>query len=248
MSLKVEGLYKSFDGNTVLNNINFKVDKGEIVTIIGPSGAGKTTLLRAVNGLEEVDKGSIEIDGDFLCKNTGEGIEYCSKKQNKSIRKKVGIVFQNFNLFPHMNVMENIIEAPRSVLKMNKKTALEKAEVLLNDLGLDQKASAYPFQLSGGQKQRVAIARSCALDPRLICFDEPTSALDPEMREGIANIIDDLAEKNMAILIITHDMAFAKRVSHRVLFIENGKLIDEGRKDNNFSDISSKRVLNYINS
>ncbi len=248
MSLKVEGLYKSFDGNTVLNNINFKVNKGEIVTIIGPSGAGKTTLLRAVNGLEDADKGSIEIDGDFLCKNNVEGIEYCSKKQNKSIRKKVGIVFQSFNLFPHMNVMENIIEAPRSVLKMNKKAAAEKAEALLYDLGLETKASAYPFQLSGGQKQRVAIARSCALDPKLICFDEPTSALDPEMREGIANIIDDLAEKNMAILIITHDMAFAKRVSHRVLFIENGKLIDEGKKDNNFSDISSKRVLNYINS
>lgn len=248
MSLKVKGLYKSFNGDTVLDNVTFNVDKGEIVTIIGPSGAGKTTLLRCINGLEEAEEGVIEIDGSFLCKDSKEGVKYFNKETMKSIRKKVGFVFQGFNLFPHMSVMDNIIEASISVLKMSKVSAKEKANDLLKDLGLGDKASSYPFQLSGGQKQRVAIARACALDPILICFDEPTSALDPETREGIANIIDDLARKNMAILIISHDMAFAKRISHRILFIENGKLTAEGKKENNFNDINDKRILKYISS
>ncbi len=248
MSLKVEGLYKEFDGNTVLDNISFQINKGEIVTVIGPSGAGKTTLLRCINGLEKAERGSIEIDGHFLCKSNEKDVQYCSKDEMKTIRKKVGLVFQNFNLFPHMNVIENITEAPRSVLKVDKKSAEEKAKTLLKKLGLEEKALTYPHQLSGGQKQRIAIARACALDPSLMCFDEPTSALDPEMRDGIANIIDDLAKENMAILIITHDMAFAKRVSHRMLFIENGRFIAEGRKENNFKDINDERVLKYINS
>ncbi|QUH19128.1 amino acid ABC transporter ATP-binding protein [Alkaliphilus sp. B6464] len=248
MTLKVKGLYKSFDGNIILDNISFQINRGEIVTVIGPSGAGKTTLLRCINGLEKCDGGTIKIDEYFLCDDNEGSIVYCNKQDMRTIRKKVGYVFQNFNLFPHINVMDNIIEAPINVLKMNKKTAKEKAKMLLNKLGLEEKAYAYPFQLSGGQKQRVAIARACALDPTVMCFDEPTSALDPEMREGIASIIEGLAKQNMAILIITHDMLFAKRVSHRMLFIESGKLIAEGRKENNFQDVNNERVINYINS
>jgi len=248
MSLKVEGLYKNFDGNVVLNNISFEIDRGEIVTVIGPSGAGKTTLLRCINGLERCDNGTIEIDENYLCNNNEESTIYCSKQDMVTIRKKVGYVFQNFNLFPHMTVIDNIMEAPIQVNKMNKKEAKEKTMKILDKLGLSEKASAYPFQLSGGQQQRVAIARACALDPTVMCFDEPTSALDPEMREGIANIIEGLAEQNMAILIITHDMAFAKRVSNRMIFIENGELIAEGKRENQFEDLDNKRIIEYINS
>lgn len=248
MSLKVEGLYKSFNGNNVLNNISFEVKKGEIVTVIGPSGAGKTTLLRCINGLEKCDNGTIKIDDNYLCKDSSEKAIYCSTQDMVTIRKNVGFVFQNFNLFPHMSVLENIIEAPMQVKKMDKKEAKDKALSLLDKLGLSDKASSYPFQLSGGQKQRVAIARACALDPVVMCFDEPTSALDPEMREGIANIIEGLAGENMAILIITHDMAFAKRVSHRMMFIENGKIAAEGKRENQFEDLDNERIMNYINS
>jgi len=222
MSLKVEGLYKSFDGNVVLNNVAFEINRGKIVTVIGPSGAGKTTLLRCINGLERCDKGNIEIDGNYLCRDNNGSAVYCSKQDLLTIRKKVGYVFQNFNLFPHMSVLENIVEAPVQAKNMKKEEARKKAMILLEQLGLAEKAAAYPFQLSGGQQQRVAIARACALDPTVMCFDEPTSALDPEMREGIAKIIEGLANQNMAILIITHDMAFAKRVSDTMIFIENG--------------------------
>lgn len=248
MTLKVEGLYKSFNEKIILDNISLQINRGEIVTVIGPSGAGKTTLLRCINGLEKCDSGTIKIDGYFLCNNNEGSTVYCNKQDMRTIRKKLGYVFQSFNLFPHLNVIDNIIEAPINVSKMNKKTAKEKARILLSKLGLEEKAYVYPFQLSGGQKQRVAIARACALDPEVMCFDEPTSALDPEMREGIASIIEGLAKENMAILIITHDMLFAKRVSHRMLFMENGKLIAEGKKENNFQDVNNERVINYINS
>ncbi len=247
MVLEIEGLYKSFGDNVVLSDVSFQMSEGEIVTVIGPSGAGKTTLLRCINGLEKNDSGIIKIDGCFVCSDQKTNRQRCGKKELRTVRKKVGYVFQNFNLFPHMNVMENIIEAPIYVLKMDREEAEEKARALLESLDLGDKAFAYPYQLSGGQQQRVAIARACALDPILMCFDEPTSALDPEMREGIANIIESLAENNMAILVITHDMAFAKRVSHRLLFMEDGFLTAEGYKYNNFKDMDNERIMNYIN-
>ena len=247
MVLKIEGLYKSFGNNLVLNDVSFQMKRGEIVTVIGPSGAGKTTLLRCINGLEKSDRGIIEIDGHLVCSDKKESKQRCGKKELWAVRKKVGYVFQNFNLFPHMSVMENIIEAPIYVIKMDKEKAEERAKEILENLGLGDKVFAYPFQLSGGQQQRVAIARACALDPILMCFDEPTSALDPEMREGIAKIIESLAEDNMAILVISHDMAFAKRVSHRLLFMEDGFLTAEGYKHNNFEDMESERIMNYIN-
>lgn len=248
MSLKVKGLYKNFGGNIVLNNISFQIGKGEIVTVVGPSGAGKTTLLRCINNLEKCDNGTIEIDGSYLCNDNEKGSVYCNKNDMITIRKKLGYVFQNFNLFPHMTVLDNIIEAPIQVKKLNKKEAKNKAIDLLDKLGLYEKISSYPFQLSGGQQQRVAIARACALEPTVMCFDEPTSALDPEMRDEIVNIIEGLAKENIAILIITHDMVFAKRVSDRMIFIENGKIIAEGKKENQFQDLESKRIMNYINS
>ena len=247
MVLEIEGLYKSFDGEIVLNDVSFQMDKGEIVAVIGPSGAGKTTLLRCINGLEKSDRGLIKIDGYSVCNDKKDNAQRCSKKELKEIRKRVGYVFQNFNLFPHMSVMENIIEAPIYVAKMDKKEAEKKAKGLLERLGLSEKVFAYPFQLSGGQQQRVAIARACALDPILMCFDEPTSALDPEMRGGIANIIEGLAEDNMAILVITHDMSFAKRIAHRMLFMEDGFLTEVGRKEHGFEDMDSKRIMSYIN-
>lgn len=247
MVLEIEGLYKSFDGEIVLNDVSFQMDKGEIVAVIGPSGAGKTTLLRCINGLEKSDRGLIKIDGYPVCSDKKDNVQRCSKKELKEIRKKVGYVFQNFNLFPHMSVMENITEAPIYVAKMDKKEAEKKAKGLLERLGLSEKVFAYPFQLSGGQQQRVAIARACALDPILMCFDEPTSALDPEMRGGIANIIEGLAEDNMAILVITHDMSFAKRIAHRMLFMEDGSLTEVGKKENGFEDMDSKRIMSYIN-
>ncbi len=247
MVLEIEGLYKSFDGEIVLNDVSFQMDKGEIVAVIGPSGAGKTTLLRCINGLEKSDRGLIKIDGYSVCNDKKDNAQRCSKKELKEIRKRVGYVFQNFNLFPHMSVMENIIEAPIYVAKMDKKEAEKKAKGLLERLGLSEKVFAYPFQLSGGQQQRVAIARACALDPILMCFDEPTSALDPEMRGGIANIIEGLAEDNMAILVITHDMSFAKRIAHRMLFMEDGFLTEVGKKENGFEDMDSKRIMSYIN-
>lgn len=247
MSLNIKNLYKKFDGNTVLKDISFQVNQGEVVTVIGPSGAGKTTLLRCINHLEQCDGGTIEIGSEYLCKDSEVGAVYCSKGEMVSLRQKIGYVFQNFHLFPHMSVMENIVEAPIQVNGMKKDAAEKKAMDLLVQLDLGEKAWMYPYQLSGGQQQRVAIARACALDPVVMCFDEPTSALDPEMRAGIVNIIQGLARQKMAILIITHDMVFAKAVSHRILFLENGRLMAEGKREHQFKDLENERILHYVN-
>lgn len=205
--LKVEGLEKSFGENKVLNGVKLEIKQGEITVIVGPSGCGKTTLLRCISGSTEPDNGSIIINNRYLYKNG----KRAQKKEELEIRKDVGLVFQNFNLFPHMSVLENITEAPRVVLGMGKEEAKHKAIEILGFLGLENKQNSYPFQLSGGQKQRVAIARALVMEPKLICFDEPTSALDPSMSEEIANLVKRLSiEKSMTVLIITHDMAFAK--------------------------------------
>ncbi|HHY13735.1 MAG TPA: amino acid ABC transporter ATP-binding protein, partial [Thermoanaerobacterales bacterium] len=186
MVLKAENLYKSFKNNTVLKGVSFELKKGEILAVIGPSGAGKTTILRCINNLTKCDRGTIMVDNMYLCKDDGEKSIYPKSDKMLQVRKKLGLVFQNFNLFPHMSVMENIIEAPINVFGVGKRDARGKAKFLLEMLGLEDKADSYPFQLSGGQKQRAAIARACALNPKVMCLDEPTSALDPELREGIA--------------------------------------------------------------
>ncbi|PGZ91778.1 MULTISPECIES: amino acid ABC transporter ATP-binding protein [unclassified Bacillus (in: firmicutes)] len=214
--LKVNNLTKQFNKQTVLNEVSFEVNKGEIVTLLGQSGAGKTTILRCINGLENFDGGSIEIDGQMIK----------SKKDLLKVRKNVGLVFQNYNLFPHKTVIENIIEAPTLVLGMNKEEAKKRAIDLLKQVGLSDKANSLPNELSGGQQQRVAIARACALEPKILCFDEPTSALDPELTNGIAEIMKKLAKEGMSILVITHDMEFANNVSTRTLLVKEGKVLE----------------------
>jgi len=222
--LKIEGLEKSFGKNKVLKGVNLELKEGEIGVIVGPSGGGKTTLLRCINGLTKPDYGSVLINGRYLYKN---GV-MAEKKEEIEIRKDIGLVFQNFNLFPHMNVLQNITEAPKVVLNMEAFKAEEKALEILKFLGLEDKKLNYPFELSGGQKQRVAIGRALAMEPKLICFDEPTSALDPGMTEEVANLIKKVrAEKSMTVLIITHDMTFAKMVADRVLSMDNGILKEE---------------------
>jgi len=245
--LKVEGLNKSFKGKQVLKDISFEINEGEIVAILGPSGAGKTTLLRCINGLELCDNGTIEIDEFFLCKEENGKSLYGSSKEKNNIRRNLGMVFQSFNLFPHMSVLENIVEAPINVFGVSKKEAECNAMKLLGELGLEDKAKAYPYELSGGQKQRAAIARACALEPNIICFDEPTSALDPELSEGVAAIIENLAKKNMAVLIISHDMDFAKRVAQRVIFMEGGQILEDATKEEFFNAPKGERIRRFIN-
>ncbi len=246
MILSVEGLYKSFKGKPVLNNINFQLGQNEILAIIGRSGVGKTTLLRCINNLVKCDRGTIIVDKMYLCKDDNGSTTYAKPAQMLQIRKKLGLVFQNFNLFPHMSVLGNIIEAPINVFGASKSEAENKAMELLKMLDLGDKANAYPFELSGGQRQRAAIARACALNPKIMCLDEPTSALDPELREGIALIIEKLARDGMGILIITHDMNFAKRVAHRIIFMDEGRIIKESSKEEFFNNIENERIKSFV--
>ena len=207
--LKVKNLNKSFGENKVLNNINFEVKSGEVCVLLGKSGAGKTTILRCINGLETFDEGEIIVDD-------------CTMKDKSHISKnrdKIGMVFQNFNLFPHMSVLENIISAPINVLKKSKEDAIKQAKEILKMVDLEDKVDAYPYELSGGQCQRVAIARACALTPKVLCFDEPTSALDVDSIEKVSQIIKNLKSKGMAILIITHDIGFANNISDKIIKI-----------------------------
>lgn len=207
--LKVKKLNKSFGENKVLNDISFELKSGEIGVILGKSGTGKTTILRCINGLEEFDRGEIIVD-DISIKNV---------KDINKIRNKTGMVFQNFNLFPHMSVLENIIQAPISVAKISKEEAINTAKKLLKLVDLEDKINSYPFELSGGQKQRVAIARACALTPKVLCFDEPTSALDTESIKKVINIINELKNKKISILIITHDIGFANEIGDKIINI-----------------------------
>lgn len=221
--LKIRGLKKFFGNNLVLKGVNLEINKGEIVVVVGPSGGGKTTLLRTITGLEKCDDGTIEIDGYTFCKDG----RYCDKKSSSIIRKNVGLVFQNFNLFPHKSVLENIIEAPTRALGEKKENAINKANEILSFLGLSDKSNNYPCELSGGQKQRVAIGRALALNPKLMCFDEPTSALDPSLTLDVAKLIKSLSKTGMSMLIITHDMEFAKLVSDKIVSMDSGKIIEK---------------------
>lgn len=209
--LQVKNLNKSFGDNKVLNDINFDVKSGEVCVLLGKSGAGKTTILRCINGLESFDDGEIIVDGYVIKDKT-----HISKN-----RDKIGMVFQNFNLFPHMSVLENIIAAPINVLKKTKEEVIKEAKEILKMVDLEDKINAYPCELSGGQCQRVAIARACALTPKILCFDEPTSALDMDSIEKVSSIIKNLKSKGMAILIITHDIGFANNISDKIVKIGN---------------------------
>jgi polar amino acid transport system ATP-binding protein len=222
--INVEGLSKSFGNLEVLKGLSLNVNRGEVVAIIGPSGSGKSTLLRCITHLELVNGGSIALTGRDMVKD---GV-YAPAEALREICLKVGLVFQNFNLFPHFSVERNIIEAQIHVLRRKKEDARERAKSLLEKMGLSDKARSYPFELSGGQQQRVSIARALALDPEILFFDEPTSALDPELTGDILKVIRNLAAEKMTMVIVTHEIPFAREVADRVLFMDNGAFIEEG--------------------
>lgn len=219
MSVEIHNLSKAFKKNQVLNHVDLTIEKGEIVALMGPSGAGKTTLLRCLCNLETNDTGEIKINDDYLVKEENGKVIRASKSDAKNLILQLGLVFQNYNLFPHLTVLENIIEAPLYLKKMSKEEACEKAKILLEKMNLGDKLHAYPLSLSGGQKQRVAIARACILNPSILCFDEPTSALDNASVADIIKIIKGLSE-SMAILIVTHDDQFADQVATRRVQIQ----------------------------
>ena len=237
--LEMNNIKKSFNNHTlhVLQDISLNVAEGEVVAIIGPSGSGKSTLLRCATLLTEMDGGELLYMGDYAAKNDENGNSvYADKSDLKKIRSHFGLVFQNFNLFPHYSVLKNLTDAQVSVLGRSKEEAKQRAEVLLEKMGLADKGDAYPCQLSGGQQQRVAIARALAMDPKILFFDEPTSALDPELTGEILKVIRQLAEENMTMVIVTHEMAFARDVADRVIFMDGGVIVEQG---------DPQQVINY---
>ncbi len=227
--VNVSGLRKSFGKIDVLKGVNFQVERGEVVSIIGPSGSGKTTMLRCVNLLERPTGGRIEVDGRVLCEEQTNGsMAFADKAAIREAREHIGMVFQRFNLFPHMTAVENVIEAPMAVKDVPKAQATARAHELLEAVGLGHKGDSYPMQLSGGQQQRVAIARALAMDPTLMLFDEVTSAVDPELAGEILLVMKRLAEQGMTMLVVTHEMGFAAEVADRVLFIDHGQIVEQG--------------------
>ncbi len=236
--IKVENLEKHFDKLHVLKGISTFIKKGDIVSIIGPSGSGKSTFLRCLNRLEEPDEGHIFIDDeDLMSKST----------DINKIRAKVGMVFQHFNLFPHITVMENLTLAPIKIKNIDSSLAEQKALKLLDKVGLKDKANSYPNQLSGGQKQRIAIARALAMEPEVILFDEPTSALDPEMIKEVLEVMKNLADDGMTMIIVTHEMGFARNVSNRILFMDQGKIIEDKNPHDFFENPTNERVKDFLN-
>lgn len=246
--VKVENLHKSFHSLHVLRGINLAVKKGEIVSVIGPSGSGKSTLLRCLNHLEVADKGSISFEGQYIAKadSTGKAV-YKSNKEVLAICSNLGMVFQNFNLFPHKSVLQNIVEAPIMVKGKSKAEAEAKAVELLDKVGLLEKRDAYPNQLSGGQKQRVAIARALAMEPEIMLFDEPTSALDPELIGEVLQVIKKLAEERMTMIIVTHEMNFAREISDRIIFMDDGQIVVDGVPDDIFVNPEHPRIKTFLN-
>ena len=246
--LTTKHLKKQFNDVQVLKDISLTVRKGEVVSIIGPSGSGKSTLLRCATFLETLSGGSIAYMGEVAAQTTEAGkVVYAPKKQFQQIQKYFGLVFQNFNLFPHYSVMKNIVEPQRLLLKRSKQEAEEVAIRLLKKVGLEQKTAAYPCELSGGQQQRVAIVRALALSPSILFFDEPTSALDPELTGEILEVIRLLAEDHMTMVIVTHEMRFAQAVSDRVIFMADGMIIEEGTPDEIFVHPKKERTQQFLN-
>lgn len=232
--LSAQGLVKSFDGFGVLRGVSLQVARGEVVAVIGRSGSGKSTLLRCLNDLEKIDEGRIQVAGDVMVDTRQGG--YANAQLLRTIRLKMGYVFQNFNLFPHLTVLRNVTQAQECVLRRSKQQARERAENLLQKVGLLEKKDEYPCNLSGGQQQRAAIARALALDPKILCFDEPTSALDPLLTQDVLGVIRALAREGHTMIVVTHEMAFAREVADRVLFMEDGQIILQGTAQEVFGD------------
>ena len=233
--LTAQNIYKGFDGLGVLRGISLTINRGEVVALIGPSGSGKSTFLRCMNQLEKVDSGTIRLEEQTICKTENGVCTYSDEQTLRSVTLRMGMVFQQFNLFPHMSVLQNVIDAPIRVKKMPKQQAVEKAMGLLEKVGLSDKADQYPWQLSGGQQQRVAIARALCMDPEILCFDEPTSALDPELTHEVLSVMRDLAAEDMTMMVVTHEMAFARDVADRVVFMDGGYIVEEGPPEQLFN-------------
>ncbi|MBO3681949.1 amino acid ABC transporter ATP-binding protein [Streptomyces sp. NEAU-YJ-81] len=227
--LLAEDVRKSFGHQEILRGIDLTVGHGEVMCLLGPSGSGKSTFLRCVNHLERLDGGRLHVDGEPVgYRQVGDVLQELSPREVAAKRARIGMVFQRFHLFPHMTVLENIIEAPRRVLRQSKEAASARARVLLDRVGLADKADAYPSQLSGGQQQRIAIARSLAMEPKLMLFDEPTSALDPELVGEVLSVMRDLAESGMTMVVVTHEIGFAREVADQVVFMDGGVVVESG--------------------
>lgn len=238
--IQLQNIHKSFGKNEVLKGVDINVNKGDIISILGPSGSGKTTLLRCINFLDKATSGTVKIDDLSLDAKTA------SKKEIIELRKKTAMVFQNYNLFQHKTVLENIIEGPVIVQKRNKKEAIEQAHELLKKVGLSHKADAYPSSLSGGQQQRVGIARALAMNPQVLLFDEPTSALDPELVGEVLDVIRKIAKEGITMIIVTHEMNFAREVSNHIIFMDGGIVVEEGTPQEIFLETKQERTKQFL--
>ncbi|MBS7220261.1 MAG: amino acid ABC transporter ATP-binding protein [Clostridiales bacterium] len=245
--LEMNHVKKHFGDLEVLKDINLSVSEGQVVSIIGPSGSGKSTLLRCATLLETMDNGDLIYLGNYAAKNSENGSVYASADELKKIKSNFGLVFQNFNLFPHHSVIKNITEAPILVQKRNKDEVYEEAKELLSKMGLSDKGDYYPYQLSGGQQQRVSIARALAMKPKMLFFDEPTSALDPELTGEILKVIKDLAAEHMTMIIVTHEMSFARDVSNHVIFMDGGVIVEEGNPNDVINNPKQERTKLFLN-
>ena len=248
--LKVEHVKKSFGDLNVLKDISFDLNAGEVLSIIGPSGSGKSTLLRCITQLETIDGGLVQVDGkNLLVPGSGENgspVKYSPAKVLREIRLSTGLVFQNFNLFPHLTVLQNLCLAPVRVLGNSREEARDIGRFLLKRMGLEGKEKAYPCELSGGQQQRVSIARALAMNPKILFFDEPTSALDPELTGEVLKIIKKLAEDKMTMVIVTHEMAFARDVADKVIFMDGGVIVEQGTPDFVFNQSGNERLSQFL--
>ena len=245
--ISAQDICKGFGGVPVLRGISMELARGEVVAVIGPSGSGKSTFLRCLNHLETIDSGRIDIEGETLVQTSAAGkAQYVPDAQIRQIGHKMGMVFQSFNLFPHLTVLENVIEAPMLVKKIKREVIVPKAEALLQKVGLLEKRDAYPNRLSGGQKQRVAIARALAMDPDILLFDEPTSALDPELTGEVLRTMRELAQEHMTMLVVTHEMGFAREVANRVVFMDGGYIVEQGPSEAFFANPQHARTKAFL--
>lgn len=236
--LTIDNVVKRFDNATILDGISFSVKKSEVIVIVGPSGCGKSTLLRCINALEPIQEGSITLDGDVIKRNS---------KTLPLLRQRIGMVFQSYDLFPHLTVLDNILLAPCKVQKRDKEEVKQEAMSLLERVGLKEKAKSYPRELSGGQKQRVAIVRALCMHPEILLFDEVTAALDPEMVREVLDVMLDLAKQGRTMLIVTHEMQFARAIADRIIFLDNGKIVEEATPDEFFDNPKTERAKQFLN-